>query len=329
MLFFIVLVSFLQLEMAFSEWNASDNGQILWKDNCDFDTTVNVGWKLLNTIESIRCGSFCLNNSACSHFSQTKDKCYLKLAALESTNPISSPMITCGYIPARIWRQSTVDQRILVQSNCTFAFNNVSKVISDANNSLNLCQKACLDDHRCNAFSYTDGKCTVNLPIGSLEWTDPHFVIESSSYCGVILTRIWIRSQRLGNKVLWQNNCDFEGYEMGNLPSLSSDNCESYCSAYPRCTHFSYQHGTCYLKNVTSSQADPVKLARTGFCGFIPQSTTNISNDNGLATWIVVLIFLVVAAVVIIFVASIIGYYKYKVFINFKNDIFFRMDSKL
>ena len=67
-----------------------------------------------------------------------------------------------------------------------------------------------------------------------------------------IFTKNW--NTDAGNKVAWQNGCDFPNQNLENLKSRP-EFCGPYCSLNSACTHFtwtSYNGGTCWLKQKLS-----------------------------------------------------------------------------
>ena len=189
------------ISATFNDWNKSQDGQIIWRKNCVFDNyTFSIEHKEMGAAEE--CALLCFNDGlVCSHFNHVDDKCYLMLAQY-STKPteITAEKMnsTCGYVPTRIWYQSTDDERILLRSNCTFpsspAANGDQEL--DYTKSLSHCQTECLNEDQCNAFSYNqeDGKCLINVQKVEMDLkTDLHFqsTSSSSSSCGVISRDIW------------------------------------------------------------------------------------------------------------------------------------------
>lgn len=184
-------------------------------------------------------GNNCLNMSSCSHFSYrylSVANCLLKLAA-QSTE-VNGTASNCGYIRNRIWYQSSDDQHVLLRSNCSFPSSTPDQKLGGNNESLSSCQSACRKNYRCSAFTYDskNGKCVINIPNGALSWIDPQFQISNWSTSGIITSRIWRASKANDDqkrKVVCQINCDFDGYQIGNMPSSNRETCGMFCFAYP------------------------------------------------------------------------------------------------
>ena len=303
------------------EWNEESGGQVLWHNDCDFETgNIIIDSKSAETVK--QCGNICLNTSLCNHFSHLKvGKCVIKLRAQSTKVTKNRNASYCGYIPNRIWYPSSDDQHVLLRPNCSFPSSTPDQELSGNNESLSSCQKACRENYRCSAFTHdsNERKCVTNKPNGALPWIDVQFQTSNWSTCGIISSRIWqaskVADDQSGSKVLWQINCDFDGYQIGNMPSSNPETCGTFCFAYPRCTHFSYQHETCYVKNA-SALKDP-SLVQGGICGYIPdrlqQQTMTNNEQTSLEVWIIVLIFFIVAAILVLLVSGIVAYYKYKV----------------
>ena len=102
-------------EESSTEWNGT--GQIRWRNDCVFLNSFDIDEKH-DTATVEMCGSFCLDNPACTHFFLKRRSCTL-LFDYESTRSIEIPTSTnefkCGYVTTRIWQpQNTADQRILL-----------------------------------------------------------------------------------------------------------------------------------------------------------------------------------------------------------------------
>ena len=90
--------------------------------------------------------------------------------------------------------------------------------------------------------------------------------------------------------IFQQENCDFKGHDIDEVPSNSIFDCFSPCTKNNNnCTHYSYQNGTCYLKNAPA-QTDRVST-ESGACGYYPDrlhakvNGWNIDDKQGFFNW--------------------------------------------
>ena len=93
-LFFVCIICGVGILFAQVQWNGNN-----WAVSCQF-----VG----NDIGSVRvsgeeCGSACYHNSACTHFTWTKDMggtCWLKLGVVRKSDAVftDNPQMTCGIV---------------------------------------------------------------------------------------------------------------------------------------------------------------------------------------------------------------------------------------
>jgi hypothetical protein len=77
----------------------------------------------------------------------------------------------------------------------------------------------------------------------------------------------------------WALNCDFKGQDMSNV-SVSTQQCGPTCLSTYGCTHFTYNGGTCWMKNGLVTKADAFNVPNTDYvCGVNPI----IWNSNNVA----------------------------------------------
>jgi hypothetical protein len=101
----------------------------------------------------------------------------------------------------------------------------------------------------------------------------------------LILILMIIMRQQVHGTVVWPNGqtwtygCDWHNR---NLQSQKTtiDQCEPVCQASPKCTHFTWSSGTCWLKygNVNPSDAISVNDQKL-ICGYI-QSKVDVSSTK-------------------------------------------------
>lgn len=88
----------------------------------------------------------------------------------------------------------------------------------------------------------------------------------------VITIGVSARSWRDGDNrlVCWDEQCDFYGHDIGSKPSIG-EQCGGVCIANPRCTHFTYSHGTCYMKSIPNGMVEQEVEQSFGHavCGFV------------------------------------------------------------
>ena len=240
---------------------------VRWQNGCNYNLTV---VDIKTDIKLDECSRECIDRQMCSHFSSDGTKCFLMLGTQSAQPIMEGNEWICGYLPKRIWHHHHVG--ILVQSNCTFknyespsdVHNNETILFSSS------CQTACLEDHRCNAFSHDpdNGLCVIEH---STSYSLPPGRASTSSECAVISNRIWQQGHH--GRILYSTNCNFDGFDIEAEPRhliRNEDDCVSYCLNNIHCTHFSYYHHneTCYTKNA------PLNINRVqamgGYCGYIP-----------------------------------------------------------
>ena len=160
--------------------------------------------------------------SAFNHFSHDGTDCYFMYQIELKEITENRRGWTCGYVPKRIWPKSTDKKRIPIRFCCAFpSSSNISADASKVNYSFNLCQKTFLDDHRCNAFSYTNKsrKCVLLHKTPEFETifnlSSFHELLRLRSYfvspsgqCSIIPTRDWKVNLigAAGDGILYQDN---------------------------------------------------------------------------------------------------------------------------
>jgi len=230
----------------------------------------------------------------------------------------SSNRFTCGFVPSKAhrWKQLGDDERVMVQYECNLfgSSDNGTDVIHT--DSFRSCQIACLDDHRCNAFSYVEELCvlpfrdstiandlSVYLNINSLLQVRMPFYRNESisseeirsrlhrSVCGVVSTRNWnfgLLNDDHNKSYVSQINCAFNQHQI-NIeqfpPELNTTflDCVSYCFNSTGCTHFNYYYklnGICYLMIMNASVSMDRVAVEGSSCGYIPNRLETSSSDG-------------------------------------------------
>ena len=76
-------------------WQPGNSGAVYWDNNCDFN-----GWDNIQITDSPdTCGSHCLAQPQCTHFSALNGVCYLKTASCLYAFP--TPGELCGFVVGR------------------------------------------------------------------------------------------------------------------------------------------------------------------------------------------------------------------------------------
>ena len=244
-----------------TEWKASENGQFMWRSDCVFYGGNGKFVEGIKTFEE--CGVLYLNRPlTCNHFIHYNDDdgdiCLLMWKAEPAYDTYTDALgRRCAFIPGQIWPKLIDDERMQVQSNCTFpSTTGRIKDGSSIEKSFASCLSVCLKDPKCIAFSYNrvDGKCITphkiseveNYP-GTLEFDDlfsqnnPTRTISSSSNSDanfiVISTRDWLLSRDFS----YQRNCDFKGFGIEEPSQMEEvHDCRDHCLENTNCTHYSY-----------------------------------------------------------------------------------------
>jgi hypothetical protein len=312
------------------------NETYFWQNNCMFISKV-IDIELIFNISIDQCVSICANDSSyCNHFNYIlhydydipESTCHLMLAPdvvervyyadeVDDGGQLRT-RFACGFLANRVgrWEQLGDDERVMVQYECDLLGSSDNGTDVSFADSFSSCQTACLDDYRCNAFSYVEELCGLpfrNLAISQdlsvmlnihslLRHRSPFFrngsiSIDSSrlhsSVCGVITTRNWnfglllhdSNNNSLG--YVSQINCKFNhqhiNYNIEQFPpkfNASFMDCISYCFSSIRCTHFTYlQHGVCYMMIMNTSTLMDRVMNEESSCGYIP-SRLEASGDG-------------------------------------------------
>lgn len=208
-------------------------------------------------------------------------------------------MDRCGYAPNRIWRTSIGDDRVLVRSNCSFPSSTNERDVIRNEKSFTSCQSVCLDDHRCNAFSYDKDEKKCVLPYKRSEYESrvgpliieqelfklhpPTLSLSESADCAVVSTRSW--SEQSANNIYFQRDCEFKGFDI--LKLQEPKDCAQSCFDNPQCTHFTYytENTTCHLKNAPLlNHRVPLSESLTSRCGYIPDRLNSEWNTTRIGT---------------------------------------------
>ena len=320
---FLLLVSVSADSIIVDGWNKSYNGQILLRNGCSLSSygSDSVA-EFVGDITAEECTSKCLDHPACNHFNYYHDdrpnhtnSCYLRnlIAKLmpETTSlqwELDREQFRCGYVPNRLWQTSIDDNRVLVRSNCSFPSSTNERDVIRHEKSFTSCQSACLDDHRCNAFSYDKEERKCVLPYKRSEYESrlgplsikqelfklhpPTSSLSGSADCAVVSTRNW--DHRVSDAIIYaQSDCEFKGFDI--LVLHNQTNCFQSCFDNQRCSHFTHfdQFGnrTCHLKNApVLTDRVPTQERLASLCGYIPDrlnsewntTRTRIRDETGL-----------------------------------------------
>ena len=318
--------------------------------DCSFNSTVvDIDWIFNIPIE--QCVSICADDgSYCSHFNYIfhlessgdtiGSTCHLMLAPVgvervyypeefDGDGHLSN-RFTCGFVPSKAhrWKQLGDDERVVVQYECNLfgSSDNGTDVIHT--DSFRSCQIACLEDHRCNAFSYVEELCvlpfrdstigndfSLYLNINSLLQVRMPFSSRlHRSVCGVVSTRNWnfgLLNDDHNKSYVSQINCAFNQHQIIQFPpefNTTFMDCVSYCFNSIGCTHFNYYYklnGTCYLMIMNASVSMDRVAVEGSSCGYIPNRLETSSSDgiqqtakNGASSTVNIVAFIVPALVI-------------------------------
>ena len=283
-------------------WKTSHNGQIHWRSDCVFvdnDSISITDHAKDPSMTTDECAIRCFNQPlTCNHFSRNAGGDCTLMWGTKLTQQLETErsVWTCGYIPTQIWSNSSEDDRLVVKSNCIFPSSVDGRDVR-IEKSFSSCSNACLDDHRCVAFSYNrdNGKCVIPHKSTENEKRPYPFILKDlfrlrsptvsssvSADCAIVVHRIW---KRYFPDIFYQSNCDFIGSGIDELKqeiilNNDVDDCIRSCFSNQRCTHYSYyENGTCYLKKVA------MKTERTATkgteCGYLPNKWNSTRTLNG------------------------------------------------
>ena len=131
-------------------FNVTNSGQVHGNKDCDFPGYDFTSMKL--TEEDCRIA--CLNNSRCSHFSYLNGKCNLKdIAKWADSVPVRG--VVCGVLPNRLFFDGKKSDGVKWAFDCVYPGNDIGNTLIE----FDKCGKKCVENPRCNYFSYFDNKC--------------------------------------------------------------------------------------------------------------------------------------------------------------------------
>lgn len=120
----------------------------------------------------------------------------------------------------------------------------------------------------CTHYSWTDydgGTCRMKQ--NSIGKKDAFVSKDKSAVCGIVKGPQW------GGRN-WALGCEFNDYDVKNVTSKGEE-CGGLCASNPQCTHFTWNDGTCWMKQydgVTKNDA-VITLDPLSVCGIIRNST--------------------------------------------------------
>ena len=234
-----------------------DGNKVFWKDNCSFEgqDIQGITNPIPNTFQE-DCRKLCLNTPLCNHFtwlvgdSNNKNVCRLKKGSWPGNKPTDLPDAQCGRIPDRSWTTDgwTVDGDMTWKINCNFdgQYLNTTIIINKED-----CRKMCLNTPLCNQFtSFIGNNIYPNVCIlkkGSSPGNSPGPL--ANAQCGRISGRSWTTDGWIvDGDVVWKMNCDFGGQEFLVLPNINQEDCGKLCLDDPKCDHFTWYIGSCFLR---------------------------------------------------------------------------------
>ena len=158
----------------FNGWRYGDNGQVLWRFDCDFH-----GYDLLNgsvQVSSENCGQACLHHPECTHFSHWHNQCYLKNVPKWTvhTNTPTEWSGICGF-KSSLYFNVSLDGQVHENGDCDYPGNNFANISLLTNED---CSKACLNNNRCSHYSRDrDGNCQLkDIAVWDIPEDDRNFL---------------------------------------------------------------------------------------------------------------------------------------------------------
>lgn len=175
---------------------------------------------------------------------------------------------------------------------CDFSTKTIAKMKNNNNN----CVAKCLANDRCTHWVYKDGECY--LKGGDISMSDANEAEDASdeqicgysqSVCPNIdickekveklktgnLVKDWKFTNKNGNIAVYAAGCEFKDENIGNKAN-GNNNCIPLCKSNPRCTHFVYSDGRCFLKKGEVTLNDAYVTEETDvkkqLCGFVERS---------------------------------------------------------
>ncbi|XP_037025151.1 uncharacterized protein LOC119066670 [Bradysia coprophila] len=123
------------------------------------------------------------------------------------------------------------------------------------------CSHRCGSTPGCTHYTWTDyngGTCWMKQ--NAVSKSDAFVSKDKSAVCGVI-----------SDKITWNGNwalgCDFHGNDLQSVLSTGEE-CGGLCAANPQCTHFTWNNGTCRMKQNVVSQSDALVVRdKSRVCG--------------------------------------------------------------
>jgi len=162
------------------DWQDGDNGQVKWARNCDFD-----GFDIAKQVSSSElCGSLCINNPSCTHFTWGWESyCFMKSAH----NPPASNVkgAVCGWVVRRNsafhWQDGD-NGLVTWASGCDFFGNDIGKKKSAGEE----CGQICINNPSCTHFTWGwDSYCFLKSAVKPTAWP-----ITTEGVCGWVNSRV-------------------------------------------------------------------------------------------------------------------------------------------
>ncbi|KAI8901541.1 glycoside hydrolase superfamily [Globomyces pollinis-pini] len=217
------------------------------------------------------CQTHCRNDDRCNGYSLSGTTCYLKtgVEAFPAVNdgPGMRSGVMCGSNTCTQWGWRFFDNQNIEGHDLSVK----------ESNDRNLCQKYCLDDDKCNAYSWIQGdnKCYLKTGVMSEPITNDSGVSYSAVRCGT----------KRCNSDGW-NYFDFQNIMGKDLKTIANvghrNSCQGHCRETDGCNGYTWINGVCYLKKDVDyyPYTNPSGVAYSArFCG---SPTCDFKTENNL-----------------------------------------------
>ncbi|KAI8899848.1 hypothetical protein BC833DRAFT_619060 [Globomyces pollinis-pini] len=207
------------------------------------------------------CQTHCRNDDRCNAYSLSGSTCYLKtgVEAFPAVNegPGMRSGVMCGSNTCTQWGWRFFDHQNIEGHDLSVK----------ESNDRNLCQKYCLEDDKCNAYTWIQGdnKCYLKQGVMSEPITSDSGVSYSAVRCGT----------KRCNSDGW-NYFDFHNIMGKDLKTVKDvehrNSCQGHCKETEGCNGYTWINGVCYLKKDVDyyPYTNPSGVAYSArFCGAV------------------------------------------------------------
>uniref|UniRef100_K3WZR8 Apple domain-containing protein n=1 Tax=Globisporangium ultimum (strain ATCC 200006 / CBS 805.95 / DAOM BR144) TaxID=431595 RepID=K3WZR8_GLOUD len=271
-------------------WMEGSSGRGAWAPNCDYPGQ-NI--RSVGGTPSEACGEMCADDPKCSHWTWYNGNCWIKTGSERPSLPLRGA--SCGFVfgrfnemtrnmimppatvmvpippPMGTWMVRSGGQGMWA-SNCDYPGQDTRTIASPRDD----CGDICAGDPQCSHWAWYNGNCWIKTggqrPAAPLQGAD----------CGYILGRFytpaplpfapvipppagtWLKGS--GGRSAFAYNCDLPGNDIRDFPLGNPDACGSSCADEPRCSHWTWYNGNCWMK---SGGERPSTVLVGATCGFV------------------------------------------------------------